>query len=56
MNGTVMSVAPQRHDPAQASITCRYHDEVIGTQDGDKTWPATPLPGQVQRLFSIGYG
>ncbi len=56
VHGTIMSIALHQRDPEQVYIGARYDGEVFGTQDGGKTWQATPLPGEVQHIYSVACG
>lgn len=53
VNGTVMSIGPSYSDPDTVYIGARYNGEIFGTNDGGETWTATPLPGEVQDVYSV---
>jgi photosystem II stability/assembly factor-like uncharacterized protein len=56
VHGTIMSIGLHHSDPQQVYIGARYDGEIFGTQDGGKTWQATPLPGEVQHIYSVTCG
>jgi photosystem II stability/assembly factor-like uncharacterized protein len=56
VHGTIMSIGLHHSDPQQVYIGARYDGEIFGTQDGGKTWQATPLPGEVQHIYSVACG
>ncbi len=56
VNGTIMSVGLNDRDPDQVLIGARYQGEVFATQDGGKTWQATPLPGPVKDIYCVACG
>jgi photosystem II stability/assembly factor-like uncharacterized protein len=56
VHGTIMSVGLNASDPDQVYIGARYGGEVFGTEDGGKTWNASPLPGPVKDIYCVACG
>ena len=54
-HGTLMSVGLHPENADQIYVAARY-GEVFGTQDGGKTWRATPLPPGAQHIYALACG
>ena len=50
-----MSVGLHPENADQIYVAARY-GEVFGTQDGGKTWRATPLPPGAQHIYALACG